>query len=203
MDGREPAGVDCARSRGPEHLLCIQRPEIAHHERAPGILLPRGARSRIFINPAFARERRFPRKPVFRPTSVRNGQLGVLTQGFFFRRVEALAASGPRHGLEYRHPLLDRRVLELALSLPPEQFTRGPTTRYLMRHALDLKAVLPPAVCWHESKLGPACVDALFTARLEALPSIRQRLAVRAAPAARRCAAAGRPGSPRMRRTRA
>ena len=142
----------------------------------------RGARSRHFIHPAFARERRLPLKPLFWPTSVRNGQLELLTQGFSFRRVEALATSGPRHGLEYRHPLLDRRVLELALSLPPEQFIRGPTTRYLMRHALDLKAVLPPAVCWHESKLDPARLDALFAAWLEALPSIRRRLAVRAAP---------------------
>ena len=144
----------------------------------------RGARSRNFINPAFARERRFPLKPLFCPTSVRNGQLGLLTaySGFLSRRVEALAASGARHGLEYRHPLLDRRVLEFALSLPPEQFRRGPTTRYLMRHALDLKAVLPPAVCWNESKSDPARADALFTAWLEALPSIRQRLAARAAP---------------------
>ena len=142
----------------------------------------RGALHPIFINPAFARERRFPRKPLFSPASVRNGQLGLLTHGFFSRRVEEWAASGARHGLEYRHPLLDRRVLELALSLPPEQFRRGPTTRYLMRHAFDLKAVLPSDVCWNESKSDPARLDALFAAWLEALPSIRQRLAVRAAP---------------------
>ena len=142
----------------------------------------RGARSPVFINPAFARERRLPRKPLFSPASVRNGQLGLLTRGFFSRRMEEWAESGARHGLEYRHPLLDRRVLELALSLPPEQFRRGPTTRSLMRHALDLKAVLPPDVCRHESKSDPARLDALFAAWLEALPSIRQRLAVRAAP---------------------
>ena len=143
----------------------------------------RGGRSRrVFIHPAFVRKRRFPHPPLVRPTSVHNVQLTLLTHRSFFGREEALAASGARHGLEYRHPLLDRRVLELALSLPPEQFRRGPTTRYLMRHALDLKAVLPPAVCWHESKHDPARVDALFAACLEALPSIRQRLAVRAAP---------------------
>ena len=142
----------------------------------------RGALHPIFINPAFARQRRLPRKPLFSPASVRNGQLGLLTHGFFSGRMEEWAASGARHGLEYRHPLLDRRVLELALSLPPEQFRRGPTTRYLMRHALDLKAVLPPDVCWHEWKSDPARQDALFAAWLEALPSIRQRLAVRAVP---------------------
>ena len=87
---------------------------------------------------------------------MRNGHLGLLTPGFLSRQVEEWAASGARHGLEYRHPLLDRRVLELALSLPPEQFRRGPTTRYLMRHALDLKAVLPSDVCWNESKSCPA-----------------------------------------------
>ena len=142
----------------------------------------RGARGPTFIHPAFARERRFPPKPLFCPTSVRNGQLWLLQEGSgsLFRRVEALTASGARHGLEHRHPLLDRRVLELALSLPPEQFRRGPATRYLMRHALDLKAVLPPAVCWNESKNDPARTDALLAAWDEALPWIRQRLAVRA-----------------------
>ena len=139
-------------------------------------------RRRPFIHPAFARERRLPRKPLFWPTSVRNGQLAKLRIGTTVGYLDELTAGGVRHGLEYRHPLLDRRVLELALSLPPEQFRRGPTTRYLMRHALDLKAVLPPAVCWNESKSEPARRDAVIAANIEALASMRQRLAARAAP---------------------
>ena len=135
-----------------------------------------------FIHPAFARERRLPRKSLYWPTSVRNGQLAQLRNKPTVRYLDELTAAGVRHGLEYRHPLLDRRVLELALSLPPEQFRRGPTTRYLMRHALDLKAVLPPAVCWNESKSDPARTDAGIAAGIEALASMRQRLAARAAP---------------------
>ena len=40
-------------------------------------------------------------------------------------------------------------------------------------------------MCWYESKSNPVRLDALFTVWHEALPSIRQRLAVRAAPSHR------------------
>ena len=82
-------------------------------------------------------------------------------------------------------PLLDRRVLELALSLPTEQYRRGPSSRWLMRHALALDAVLPPEVCWHESKSDPARFNAASDAFLGALPSIRRELAARAVPPGR------------------
>ena len=35
--------------------------------------------------------------------------------------MEGWAATGACRGIEYRHPLLDRRILEFALSLPPAQ----------------------------------------------------------------------------------
>ena len=140
------------------------------------------SRARRFINPAFARERPFPPRMRRWPTSVRNGQLRLLGDRSLGESLEWWAASGVRHGLEYRYPLLDRRVLELALSLPPEQFRRGSSSRWLMRHALALGAVLPPEVCWHESKSDPARFDAASGAFLEALPSIRRELAARAVP---------------------
>ena len=76
--------------------------------------------------------------------------------------MEGWAASGARRGIEYRYPLLDRRLLELALGLPPGQFRRGRWGRWLMRHALGAchagssircfpaeGPVLPPEVCWN------------------------------------------------------
>ena len=54
-----------------------------------------------------------------------------------------------------------------------------------MRHALALDAVLPPEVCWHESKSDPARFNAASDAFLGALPSIRRELAARAVPPGR------------------
>ena len=135
-----------------------------------------------FINPEFARNTPLPPATVFRPTSVRCGQLMRLGFGALWRRTERDNAAGAFHGLEYRYPLLDRRVLEFALSLPPEMFRRGPTTRWLMRHALDLWAVLPPEVCWKESKTEQVRLDAELEIFLEAIPMIRQRIISPAAP---------------------
>ena len=41
-----------------------------------------------------------------------------------------------RFGLEYRHPFLDRRVIEYCLGLPPEQRRRGNYTKFVLRQAM-------------------------------------------------------------------
>ena len=152
-------------------------------KRSRGEYVPR---IRHFIDPAFARERRFPSPRRRWPASVRSGQLEALEPVRIGWLMDLWAASNALHGLEYRHPLLDRRMLEFASSLPPEQFRRGPSTRWLMRHALDLGAVLPSAVCRHESKKDPVRAAASSRAFLGALPSIRRELAAaRATPPGR------------------
>ena len=99
------------------------------------------------------------------------------------RRIEAWATSGARHGIEYRYPLLDRRVLEFALGLPPEQYLRGRWSRWVMRRALD--PVLPPEVCWNEDKRDPARGEPLRDAIAEALPMVRRAIEDRPAPPSR------------------
>ena len=106
--------------------------------------------------------------------------------------MEGWAASGARRGIEYRYPLLDRRLLEFALGLPPEQFRRGRWNRWLMRHALGAALrgappgtsadgpVLPPEICWNRSKADPARIDAALDAFAEALPVLRRELRRRA-----------------------
>ena len=101
--------------------------------------------SSSFIAPAFAR-----RQPVLpqrrrRAVGVKRTQLLLLQDGHLSQDMEVLAASGVRYGIEYRFPLLDRRLLEFALGLPPEQFWRGNTGRWLMRHAAQ--SLLPPDCC--------------------------------------------------------
>ncbi|MCY4600506.1 MAG: asparagine synthase-related protein [Acidobacteria bacterium] len=104
-----------------------------------------------FIHPGFARRvRPLPAGPGLPRAGVRATQLRLLQSGRHASHMEQWAVSGARHGIEYRYPLLDRRVLEFALGLPPEQYRRGRWSRWLMRRALD--PILPSEVCWNPSK---------------------------------------------------
>ena len=105
---------------------------------------------RSFIDPAFARRQRLWPSPRRIAVGTRRTQLCLLRDGHLIRDMEVFAASGARHGIEYRYPLLDRRLLEFALGLPPEQFRRGRWSRWLMRHAGQ--SLLPPDVCWRLAK---------------------------------------------------
>lgn len=140
-------------------------------------------KSPTFIDPEFARRARpLPAGPR-PPAGVRRMQLYLLQHWKLRRRVEGWAASGARHGIEYRYPLLDRRVLEFALRLPPEQFRHGRWGRWLMRSALD--SVLPPEICWSRSKEEPVRLKALRDACAEAQPAVRRILETRATPPSR------------------
>ena len=137
------------------------------------------------IDPAFARRAKPLPEVVFRPVGVRRTQARLLRIGHLGQRIEGWAASGARRGIEYRYPLLDRRLLEFALGLPPEQFRRGRWSRWLMRHALG--AVLPPEICWNPDKADPARLDPLFDTFAEAMPALRRTLTARTAPPSRAC----------------
>ena len=155
------------------------------HPRLPGILrrLRRGdglRERRWLIDPAFARHVKPAPERIPRQVGVRDMQLWLLQAGHLSQRIEGWTASGAAHGIEYRYPLLDRRLLEFALGLPPEQFRRGRWSRWLMRHAL--RSVLPPELCWNPSKTDPARYESLIESFAEALPVIRRTLATRAAP---------------------
>ena len=143
----------------------------------------RGERRRwrgvTFIHPAFARRARALPDPYRRlPAGGRRLQLRLLRAGHLAERIDGWAASGARHGIEYRYPLLDRRVLEFALGLPPEQFRRGRWGRWLMRRALD--GILPSEVCWNRDKADPARWESTCRAGAEALVAVRGILDARA-----------------------
>ena len=100
---------------------------------------------RVVVNAEFARSvRPLPkRSPLC--IGVRRSQLARLLGGGVTQVMENWAASGARCGLEYRYPLADRRLLEFALGLPPEQFKRPEGSRWLMRHALSPRRPCPHA----------------------------------------------------------
>ena len=137
----------------------------------------KGMYRRWLIDPAFARRAKPLPTSVGRAVGVRSTQLQHLQAGPLSARIEGWAASGARRGIEYRYPLLDRRLLEFALGLPPEQFRRGRWGRWLFRHGL--RAVLPPEVCWSRGPDDAARYEAVMDAFVEAFPMIRRLLATR------------------------
>ena len=85
---------------------------------------------------------------------VRGNQLALLAHGHLTQRVECWAAAGANHAIEYRYPLLDQRLIEFTLSLPPEMFMKYGWKRYLFRHAMT--GILPEKIQWNKSKREPA-----------------------------------------------
>ena len=120
-----------------------------------GAGLPRTAvrNRRWLIDPGFARRVAAPSARLNRFTSVRSAQLQALHAPTLAELLECRAQDGAVAGTEFRFPLLDRRLLEFVLCLPPDRYRHGPWGRYLMRAALAAAhgphgAVLPPDIAW-------------------------------------------------------
>lgn len=92
------------------------------------------------------------RKPPLKPDAVAN-RLRLLTGQHLSLRTEFWALTGARHGLAVTFPLLDRRVVAFALSLPSALFIRGGWKRRVFRDAMA--DVLPAEIRWRRDKLSP------------------------------------------------
>ncbi|MBU1660565.1 MAG: hypothetical protein KKD28_03735 [Chloroflexi bacterium] len=95
-----------------------------------------------------------PRNQLNERLGVRPYQLALVESGHMTHRIEGWAAAGARHGIAYAYPLLDRRIIEFALGLPPEMFMKTGWKRWLFRSALE--GILPDNVRWNKSKDDPA-----------------------------------------------
>jgi asparagine synthase (glutamine-hydrolysing) len=114
-------------------------------------------------------------------------------RGFMFRLwnrghltsfMEALNVHGAPCRIRYAHPLLDRRLLEFVAGVPPEQFIRAGTTRWLMRNAL--RGILPTDVLQHTSKRDPIKSSHMSSIVHAALSDLGGRLDIGAIAPARR-----------------
>jgi asparagine synthase (glutamine-hydrolysing) len=74
----------------------------------------------------------------------RENRWRLITSPHITERAEVWAQTGARHGIAFAFPLLDRRVVEFALSLPSELFLRGGFRRRPFRDAMA--DVLPESV---------------------------------------------------------
>jgi asparagine synthase (glutamine-hydrolysing) len=98
----------------------------------------------------------------------------LLNNGHVTVRAEAWAASGARHGIEYRYPLLDRRLLEFGLGIPPDQLVGKGWNRYLFRRAVE--GMLPDDIRWRRSKVDPAARSAAQQLALQVPAAMYARL---------------------------
>jgi asparagine synthase (glutamine-hydrolysing) len=96
------------------------------------------------------RERSEPLKP--------NEQALPLGIAFVLGKIEQL---GARHGIEVRHPLYDRRVVEFANAIPDEQRRNGTGQRHVMRQGM---AGLLPSEIQH--RVDKASFDWSFSAAI-------------------------------------
>ncbi len=69
------------------------------------------------------------------------------------KRAEQWALMGSRYGLAVSYPMLDRRVVEFALSLPSHLFLRGGWKRRVYRDAMT--GILPEKIRLRHQKLSP------------------------------------------------
>lgn len=92
---------------------------------------------------------------------------GLLTFGHIQRRIQSWAVYGADHGIRYRYPLLDRRVLEFALSIPVARSYKGAIGRWPMRQVVD-RLGAPKAITYGD-KTENERVDVFLTAMHAAL----------------------------------
>ena len=104
----------------------------------------------------------------------RDHQLDRLGNGNLNERIETLAQSGERFGVQYSFPMLDRRVIEFALSVPVELFWRNGVRRWLFREMM--KGVLPETVRLNHSKYEPVRVQGAKNAVVPALRDIGEEI---------------------------
>jgi asparagine synthase (glutamine-hydrolysing) len=115
-------------------------------------------------------EHTFPRE---RP-GVHRMQASLLQFGHLQYRMESWAAHGAALGLTYTFPLLDRRIMEFALSLPGRMFFRDGWKRWLYRTAME--GVLPEVVRWNPKKYDDAAGHQLRKVLLEPADVYREPL---------------------------
>lgn len=107
---------------------------------------------------------------------VHTNQLGFVLYGHLAARMEDWAADAGQRGVDYRYPLLDRRLLEWCLAVPPDQFVRQGWNRYLFQRAVD--GLVPPRLPWQRRKADPVYKRKGTERRRALWPLLREPLAL-------------------------
>lgn len=109
----------------------------------------------MMIQPEFARRfkaRQRAAAGILVSGSSRKNRYQRIMDGRIQESVEGWGLSGIPFGIEYRYPLLDKRLLEFCLALPSEQFLQQGMGRSLFRRAM--RGILPDEIRLRQSKFG-------------------------------------------------
>ncbi len=90
--------------------------------------------------------------PAIGPDPLEN-QLSLLRSAHITFRATNFALMAARFGMAFSFPLLNRKVVEFALSLPPTWHVHKGWKRSVYRDAMD--GILPPSIQWRHTKLVP------------------------------------------------
>jgi asparagine synthase (glutamine-hydrolysing) len=132
------------------------------------------------VQPAFSRHYRDEVKALRgsaprRLPAVRTTICRLLEGGQLSLRAEDWEESGARHGLVYRYPMLDRRLVEFALGIPPHHVCQIDRRRSLFQRAVG--ELLPSAADWQPVKNESATFAALGKEQIQAYSDWDRRLA--------------------------
>jgi asparagine synthase (glutamine-hydrolysing) len=112
--------------------------------------------------------------PPVRHGQARQIRLSLLSGHGLTRRAEHWAILAARHGMSVSFPMLDRRLVEFALSLPSTLFVREGWSRRVFRDAMA--GILPEPLRWKRTKLDLVVEDPVHVAA-QRLP-LTERLAL-------------------------
>jgi asparagine synthase (glutamine-hydrolysing) len=153
-------------------ILKILRPDdFPPPRRLPAYLRPDFAAALASVEP-------FNGPEAHERPGVRRMQIALLQYGHLSYRMESWASHGAALGITYAFPLLDRRLVEFALSIPDYLFFKNGWKRYLYRTAMA--GILPDSLRWQKVKEDPAMVQGSRSAQKEVNEQQRIELLARA-----------------------
>lgn len=111
----------------------------------------------LTIDPAFIeqlnlKERIYRKLKIPATGSMRLRQYRSLSYDYISTRLEYCSIAAQTHKIEYRYPLLDKRLVEFYLSLPSYMKYHNDYGRYILRKATE--GILPPEIQWRTDKTG-------------------------------------------------
>lgn len=131
--------------------------------------------ARDYLNPELAEANiALPPIPIVRYSDTRAARCNLLRWPALMTRIESIEPDAADYGIRHVFPLMDRRIVEFALSLPPHVFQDENWKRLIFRQAME--PILPEEVCWRHAKSDPARQEPLVDAMMQAFASIGQRL---------------------------
>ncbi len=103
---------------------------------------------------------------------IQNTMLNACNDGLIQTRIESWNVSGKLNKMEYRYPLLDKRIVEFALGIPENLFRQNGKGRFLFRRAIE--GLLPQEIIYSDTKYEPKRVTNYMSTSQKAQRAWRQ-----------------------------